>query len=56
MGLAILASVVGTLPHEGSRGRAALPDLNFWTPELAALKAIVEKLTATAFNSCLLMM
>ena len=25
-----------------------------WTPELAALKAVVEKLTATQFNSCLL--
>lgn len=25
-----------------------------WTPELAALKAIVEKLTGTVFNSCLL--
>ncbi len=25
-----------------------------WTLELAALKAIVEKLTATGFNSCLL--
>lgn len=25
-----------------------------WTPELAALKSIVEKLTATRFNSCLL--
>ena len=25
-----------------------------WTPELAALKAVVENLTATQFNSCLL--
>ena len=25
-----------------------------WTPELATLKALVEKLTATRFNSCLL--
>ncbi len=30
--------------------KQALP----WTPELAALKAIVEKITGTVFNSCLL--